>query len=211
MRVAMPSQFIVFMLCLLAMGCAEEQPEKPKPKTYTEAEVLELLVADELDGRGNLLFDAGISLYPVYERILANPNVSLERKAMIYAVLDYLKCDDRRFYPYTIEHIQNEKSLILRHQAWKLLWSLATIEDMQVLSVLIDDIAFDSVPNTAKILAEVGDYNALEALNVWIAVRAPDYPEGRRIHFKYGLKNAIKCRDELKARLDKMEQPNDEE
>ena len=201
---------IVFMLGMAMIGCAEEQPEKPKPKTYTEAEVLELLLPGEFEGQRTRLINAGTSLYPVYESIFANPDVSPEKKALIYIVLDDLKCKNRRFYPYAIEHLQNMESNILRVHAKELLWSLATREDMQVLSVLIDDIGLGAAPGTAAVLAEVGDYNALASLTVWLAIRVPWYQKYmQEPAFVHGLENAIKCRDELKARLDKMEQPDD--
>ena len=50
-----------------SVGCAEQQPEKPKPKTYTKAEVLELLVPGEFDWQRTRLINAGTSLYPVGE------------------------------------------------------------------------------------------------------------------------------------------------
>ena len=195
---------IVFMLCTVAVGCAEQQPEKPKPKTYTKAEVLAMIIPGESPKNLIILAEAKSALFPQYESILADPKVSLDKKACVYSILHGLKCKDRRFYPYVVEHLQNAECLTLRVFAKFVLWHIATVDDVPPLSALLNDGATSSPKDTARVLSKIGDQNALNALNVWLTVRGPD-------HDTEFVDHVTQSRDRLKARLDKMEQPNDEE
>ena len=196
---------IVLMLCITLISCAEEQPEKPKPKTYTEAEVRSCLTPKDFTWNGKILEEAGSSVFPEYEKILANPDSLARKEVLIYSVLITLDCDRSRFYPHCIEHLQYEDDDgYLRLLVKSLLVQIGTTDDIQILCALLSDESIGVSYATANEMPQIGDQNALDALNVWIVVRGP-YCDQKTLDW------FINSRDELKARLDKMEQPDDEE
>ena len=198
------------MMALLAVfvtsiGCFEQSSSIDKSKTYTKDEVLAMLTPKDFTDGGKILEKAGSSVFPVYEDILADPEIDVPQKTCIYSVLSRLDCDRRQFYPYCIEHLQyDDRDGLLRILVTRLLIQIGTTVDVPILCALLSDEWIGVSYSTANQLPQIGDQNALDALNVWIVVHGPSYDQRTQDIY-------INSRDKLKARLDKMEQPVDKE
>ena len=197
---------IVFVLCTITVGCAEQEPADDKPEQFTEQEVRDLLTPKDFTRNRKILAKAGSSVFPEYERILADPEWLARKEVMIYSVLITLECDRSRFYPHCIEHLQydDDYSTLLRILVTRLLIQIGTTVDVPILCALLSDEWIGVSYSTANQLPQIGDQNALDALNVWIVVHGPSYDQRTQDIY-------INSRDKLKARLDKMEQPDDKE
>ena len=195
---------VMFASAILSIGCAEQKSNDANLMPNTEAEVRELLVTKDFREGHRILAQAGPSVFPLYRKILADPETFCEKKTLIYSVLKHLECDKTQFYPFSLEHVQDRECLSLRIGAKHVLWQVATVNDIPYLSTLLNDGATSSIMDTARVLSQIGDQNALDAINVWLAIRGTSHPQ-------YYIKHVTESRDQLKARLDKQKQHSDKQ
>jgi HEAT repeat protein len=166
--------------------------------------VRHMLRVDEFKQERADLIALGAKTFPAYEQILKDPKAGRDEISRIFGVLSAVNADRNQFLEHAIAGLTSSDTVV-RLSAVALLGQIGSERDVAPVVALLSDETWEVSFAAAKTLAAIGDRRALAAMNVWLnsglhRANAAGYEAQR--------KHVIKCRDELKERLDTAKKPD---
>ncbi len=191
----------ITLLCIMLATLPASAPEKEMPAS-DESAVRELLNAIEFkqEERDELAKLGGYSpaAFSLYIRILDDPKENANMAARTLLVLSKIKADRSQFLERVVAMLAHSRSSV-RQYAVELLAQIGSERDAAPIVALLWDEAWEIPFAAANTLVAIGDRRSLTAMDVWL---------NSSIHYAdaagYAVqrKHVIKCREQLKARLD---------
>lgn len=192
----------VTWLCIV-MATLMAAAQKKDMTASDESAIRELLNAEEFkqEERDELAKLGGLSpaAFPLFARILDDPKEDGSVAVRTLRVLSEIKADRSQFLERAVAKLAHSHPSI-RRTAVELLAQIGSERDAAPIVALLWDEAWEIPFATANTLVAIGDRRALTAMDVWL---------NSSIHYAdaagYAVqrKHVIKCREQLKARLDK--------
>ncbi len=186
-------------LCIV-MATLMAAAQKKDMTASDESAVRELLKAIEFKqgARDELAKLGGYSsnAFPLYARILDDPKENGRMAVRTLIVLSEIKADRSQFLERAVAKLAHTRPSV-RRTAVGLLAQIGSERDAAPIVALLWDEAWEIPFAAADTLVAIGDRRSLAAMDVWLnsSIHYAD-AAGQRKH-------VIKCREELKARLDK--------
>lgn len=164
----------------------------------TVDEVTELLRENEdnFSAGHQKLEKLGEKAFPAYVKILDRGGPFPSDISNIFYVLTQVKADRSRFLEYAINGLAH-KNVSVRYNAVQLLAQIGCAKDTAPVVALLSDKQWEIPFAAAKTLAAIGDRRTVDAFDVWLQT------DGIQREDRQLLEHVKKCREELKARLDK--------
>lgn len=192
---------VVLILRLLMLTVTLQPPAQEKPLTpKQEAAILQMLGGDDtfLEAEFAQLGGFSSAAFPLYCRILDAKDEDRYLVVRTLYVLSQIKEDRSQFVDRALSRLAHSHPSV-RRTAVELLAQIGSSRDAAPVVALLSDKEWTISFAAAKTLATIGDQRTLIAMDVWLNTNVYKDDEQLREHI-------IKCRDELKARLDKEKQ-----
>lgn len=194
----------VYVLCTISCSMSHNLAEWRLDQVVldndemTVEEVREVLDRDEFKVQRSVLIKLGKKAFPAYEAILRDTKSDPIHLVCVLNVVSVVPEDRSRFVEPTVLRLADPHRGV-RYNATMLLGKIGSSRDALPVVALLADQQIENVYAAANTLAAIGDYRTVTAMDVWLV-------SGNRFDDAHLLAHVKKCRDELKARLDKEKQ-----
>lgn len=195
---------LLYAICVMSLTSSlASEPVPAIPQKSTVVQVKKLLYGHEFKQQYATLVEMGEIAFPAFEAILTNPDVDPEEIQRIFVVLKSVKCDRSRFVEKAVERLGDSNARV-RGSSVELLACIGSERDSQLLHILLSDGVTSIGYRAATTLATIGGNRDLTAFNVWLIISDHKrFTPGKQASHDSLREHVAKCRDELKARLDK--------
>lgn len=186
-----------WLITLLVCGAQAGGDKAPPPG---REEIRRMLEGEEFDDY-EALVALGARAFPAYLQILAAKDADRSEASRIFLILSKVKADRGQFLEPAIANLAHPHSTV-RYSAVQLLGQIGNERDAAPVVALLSDEEWTIPFAAAKTLAAIGDRRVLTAMDVWLNSVKPHNSGGERAN-EILRQHVIKCRHELKERLDK--------
>lgn len=154
---------------------------------------------EQMEKKRQRLIYMGELAFPAYEAIFTGPKVSPGEIAGIFGVIRIVETDRGRFVKYAVAHLTDPHRGV-RWCAVYLLERIGTTTEAALMIALLSDEYDLVVKAAANVLANMGGPNEVVAMDVWL--RGVSHREDADLR-----RHVLRCRDELKMRLEEFKNP----